>query len=359
MTLRPRQQALLAAAIERYVETAEPVGSATLASDPKFIARFGNVSSATVRNELAELEEIGLLAHPHTSAGRVPTDAGYRYYVNEVLHPRPVRPDERAHIRAGIAAPPASVEDALREATAALAKLTGYPAVASLPPTRSDRMRHVQINPVPPHRLILILVTAAGRIEHRIFEVEHDVPASRLTTVVNFLNEQLGGRPLATLRTLRFEDVAHGLHDAETLALARRAWDLVRQSVHDLGDDLIVVQGLITLLNEPEFSDIEQARAAMRLFENTDVMSDLLRAPQELEVRSADQAMRYAVVIGHEHQVENPAVERFSLVGIAYGAGGEVLGSVGVMGPTRMKYAEAISLLPALAARLQVCLEAL
>jgi len=360
MTLRPRQQALLAAAIERYVESAEPVGSTALASDARVTARFGQVSSATIRNELAELEEIGLLAHPHTSAGRVPTDAGYRYYVNEILRPRPVKAAERARINSGIAAPPSSVEDALREATAALAKLTGYPAVASLPPARSDRMRHLQINPVPPHRLILILVTASGRIEHRIFDVEHDVPASRLTTVVNFLNEQLGGRPLATLRTLRFEDVAEGLHDAETLALARRAWDLVRQSVNDLSDDLIVVQGLITLFNEPEFSDIQQARAAMRLFDDAPAMSDLLRAAQASQFPASGQPVQYAVVIGQEHpKGDNPTIERFSLVGIAYGTGGEVLGTVGVMGPTRMKYADAVSLMPALAARLQVCLETL
>jgi len=359
MKLEPRQRALLAAVIERYVENAEPVGSASLVADPRFRAQFGQMSSATVRNELAELEAAGLLAHPHTSAGRVPTDAGYRLYVNEMLQPRRMKPSERAHINAQVAPPISSVEDALREATTTLVKLMGYPALASLPNTRSDTMRHLQINPLPPHRLILVLVTSAGRIEHRLFEVEEEVPAARLTTVVNFLNEKLSGRSLAALRTLQFEDVAAGLHDAPTVALAKRAWALVSQSLSDLSDDGIIVQGLTTLLNEPEFADIHQARAAMRMLEDSGTMSDLLRDSIILPVRVSDGDLSrpYAIVIGKELPHVNPALERLSFVGVAYGAGGEMLGTVGVMGPTRMKYADAITLVPALAARLQVCLE--
>ena len=363
MELRSRQKLILAAVIERYVADAEPVGSSALAKDAKFAAQVGPLSSATIRNELAELEELGLLRHPHTSAGRVPTDAGYRIYVDEMLRPRPLPPAERAQLDAWISSSPASLEDALREATLALARLTGYPAVASLPAARRDTMRQVQINPLPSspggtRRLILVLVTSAGRVEHRLFEVESNVPMSRLNTVVNFLNEQLGGRSLGAVRTLQFEAVSAGLHDADTLNLARRAWELVRQSVADVGDEKIVVQGLITLLNEPEFSDIGQARSAMQLFDNQDVMSDLLRASVPSDVFALPTTS--TVVIGHELPYANhPAIERFSLVGVAYGAGGEVLGTVGVMGPTRMKYADAVSIMPALAARLRLCLETL
>jgi heat-inducible transcriptional repressor len=367
MQLLPRQKALLAAVIERYVENAEPVGSGVLTRDAHFTSQFGTVSSATIRNELAELENLGLLTQPHTSAGRVPTDAGYRFYVNEMLRPRPLKQVERAQIRSQISTPAASVEDALREATAALARLTGYPAVATLPNANRDTMRHVQINPLPPQRLILIMVTAAGRIEHRLFDVETDVPISRVNTVVNFLNEQLGGRALAQLRTLNFEDVAGGLHEEATLQLARRAWEQLRASVADLGDERIVVQGVITLLDEPEFSDIAHARAAMRLFEDGVALGDLLRANMdwndEMRGQSTLAPTSQTIVIGREHAqrhaMENPAVERFSFVGIAYGTGGELLGTVGVMGPTRMKYADAVSLMPALAARLQASLESI
>jgi heat-inducible transcriptional repressor len=358
MQLRSRQKLILAAVIERYVAGAEPVGSAALAKDEQFAAQCGQLSSATIRNELAELEELGLLRHPHTSSGRVPTDAGYRLYVNEMLKPRPLPPKEKARLEAWISAPPASLEDALREATSALAKLTGYPAIASLPAARSDTMRQVQINPVPPCRLILVLVTSAGRIDHRLFEVESDMPVGRLNTVVNFLNEQLGGRSLGSIRALKFEAVSAGLHDVETLNLARRAWDLVRQSVADAGDEKIVVQGLITLLNEPEFSDIHQARAAMQLFDDQEAMSDLLRSSVPSD--STATPTTGTVVIGHElPYAHHPAIERFSLVGVAYGTAGEVLGTVGVMGPTRMKYADAVSIMPALAARLRLCLETL
>jgi heat-inducible transcriptional repressor len=176
-----------------------------------------------------------------------------------------------------------------------------------------------------------------------------------LATVVNFFNQQLSGLSLSALRALQFEQISSGLHGAEVHALARRALEFVQQSALDLGDERVVVQGLITLLDEPEFSEISQARQAMRLFEDSTTLNDLLRAP--LENASLEQ---YAIVIGREHGViDNATAQRFSLVGIAYGVGGEVLGTVGVMGPTRMNYTDAVSLVPALAARLQSSLETL
>jgi heat-inducible transcriptional repressor len=355
-----RQRAILAAVIERYVETAEPVGSTALASDVSLSNAFGKTSSATIRNDLAALEDAGLLAHPHTSAGRIPTDAGYRVYINEMLRPRPVRAGERARIKAQISTPAASMEDALEDATQVLAQLTGYPALASLPAVTRDTMRQVQLNPLPPHRLILVLVTAAGRVEHRMLEVEADVPAARLNTVVNFLNHQFSGRNLADLRALHWEDVSTNLHDAAVLQLAQRAWVSVKNAVGEIADEQIVVQGLLTLLDEPEFSEIERARTAMRLLQDAGTLNALLRATTE-----AARASGGAVVIGSELRglsfgsAGETGLERFSFVGISYGAGGEVLGTVGVLGPTRMKYADAVSLVPALAGRLRESLETL
>ena len=355
MELRPRQKAILAAVIERYVATAEPVGSSALAADPKLLAGCGALSSATIRNELAELENQGLLAHPHTSAGRIPTDAGYRIYVNEMLRPRPIRAAEQRQLET-VAPPLSSVEDTLREATAILARLTGYPAVASLPHAQRDTVRALQLNAVAAQRLILVLVTAAGRIEHRLFDVDDQIPASRLQTVVNFLNEQLGNRPLGTVRNLDFETVSRGLHDEATLRLARKTWELVRQSVADIADDGIVVQGLITLLDEPEFTEIGSARAAMRLFEDETALGGLLRTAEGLP---RDLPTSQTIRIGRElPPTSNPAAQWFSFVGIAYGSGGEAMGALGVLGPARMRYADAISLVPALAARLQITLEA-
>ncbi len=375
MKLSERQKTLLSVVIERYVQDAEPVGSAVLSNDASFRALFGSVSSATIRNELADLEEMGLLAQPHTSSGRVPTDAGYRFYVNEVLQPRPLRSREKAQIQS-MPTPSSSVEDALREATALLAQMTGYPAVATLPSASLDTMRQVQISPVPPHRLLLVLLTQSGRVENRLFEVGVDElsgNAARITSVANFLNEQLRGRTLSQVRALSFEDVSAGLHDAGTITLAKRAWEHARASVGDLHDERLVVQGVVTLLDEPEFSEIEHARAALRLFDNASGLCELLSANMSASQfqhsdgskpeRKNEKRGTQTIVIGREHgqvlELSVPSVERLSFVGIAYGAGGEVLGTVGVLGPTRMKYADAVSLVPALGARLQRSLESL
>ena len=357
MELKARQKAILAAVIEKYVASAEPVGSGAVAGDALLGARFGALSPATVRNELAQLEELGLLGQPHTSAGRVPTDAGYRFYVNEMLRPREISRAEQTQLE--VVAPPASsVEDALREAVAVLAKLSGYPAVASLPSAIRDNVRMLQLNPVPPRRLVLVLVTAQGRIEHRLFEIGDEVSSTRLETVVRFLNDNLSGQALSRARVLDFESVCGGLHDAPTIELARRAWDMVRDSVADISDEKIVMQGLIPLLDEPEFAHISSARAAMRLLEDENALGDLLRFAHENSLETPRAMPFHAVRIGQEMPVgEHAAARWFSFVGVSYGVGNEILGSVGVLGPARMRYNDAVSLVPALVARLQLTLE--
>ena len=351
--MKSRQKAILAAVIEKYVATAEPVGSGAIASDAALLAQFGALSPATVRNELAFLEGEGLLHQPHTSAGRVPTDAGYRFYVAEMIRPRRISRAEKSQLQV-VAPPAASVEDAMQQAMIVLAKLTGYPAVASLPSALRDNVRMLQLNPVPPRRLVLVLVTGAGRIEHRLFEIDDEVAPATLGTVVQFLNENLGDKSLADARGLDFESVSGGLHDAATIELARRAWEVVRDSMSDIADDKIVVQGLVTLLDEPEFAEIGSARAAMKLIDGGAGLGELLRAAQELPL---DWPAARGVRIGAEATLFETPHRALSFVGLSYGVAGQNLGAFGVLGPARMRYADALAIVPALAARLQMTLD--
>lgn len=362
MQLTERQRALLATVVERYVETAEAVGSAALAADTRLARRFGALSSATIRNDLAALEAAGLLAHLHTSAGRVPSHAGYRFYINEMMRPRQVRAAERARIDAAIDLPALSVEDILQQTTALLAQLTGYPAVASLPLAQRDAMRHVQINQIPPHRLILVLVTVAGRIEHRFLEIDGKANEASLKTVVDFLNQHLGGLSLLQLRTTTWEHLApeatRGLHGDGVLELTRAAWDAVHKAVAELDDERVVVQGMAALFDEPEFAEIENARAVLRIFDDDLQMGGLLR--QAMEAPDEKPLSMQSIVIGGEWtDASHQALQHLSFVGIRYGAENQVLGTVGVVGPTRMKYGEASALVLALAQRLQESLQSL
>ena len=352
--MKSRQKAILAAVIEKYVATAEPVGSGAIAGDAALLAQFGALSPATVRNELAFLESEGLLHQPHTSAGRVPTDAGYRFYVSEMIRPRRISRAEQSQLQV-VAPPAASVEDAMQQAMLVLARLTGYPAVASLPSALSDNVRMLQLNPMPPRRLVLVLVTGAGRIEHRLFEIDDEVAPAQLNVVVQFLNETLGDKSLADVRGLDFESVSGGLHDATAIGLARRAWEMVRDSVADIADDKIVVQGLVTLLDEPEFAEIGPARAAMKLLDGGAGLSELLRSAQQLPL---DWPVARGVRIGADMTLfEAPGARALSFVGVSYGMDGETLGAFGVLGPARMRYADALAIVPALAARLQMTLK--
>ena len=354
--MKSRQKAILAAVIEKYVASAEPVGSGAIAADAMLLAQFGALSPATVRSELAWLEGEGFLQQPHTSAGRTPTDAGYRFYVSEMIQPRRISRAEQTQLEV-VAPPAASVEDAMQEAMIVLARLTGYPAVASLPSSARDNVRMLQLSPMPPRRLVLVLVTQAGRIEHRVFEIDDDVAPQTLHTVVQFLNENIGGQSLAGARGLDFESVSGGLHDAATIHLARRAWEMVRDSVSDIADEKIVVQGVITLLDEPEFSEISQARAAMRLLDGGTSLSELLRQAQQI---APDSPAGSGVRIGAEMSdlaTDYPNARVLSFVGISYGVGQETLGALGVLGPARMRYGDALTIVPALAARLRITLE--
>lgn len=356
MQLTDRQRALLAAVVERYVETAEAVGSTALAADSRLARRFGALSSATIRNDLKRLESEGLLAHLHTSAGRVPTHAGYRFYINEMMKPRPVRAAEHARIDAAIDFPALSVEDLLQQTTALLVQLTGYPAVASLPAAKRDAMRHVQLNHIPPHRMILMLVTVAGRIEHRFFEVDGKVNEASLRSVVNFLNQQLAGCSLLQLRASSWEQLdpaaTRGLHGSETLELARSAWDAVHKAVAELKDEGVVVQGMAALFDEPEFTEMKNARGVLQLFDDNLQMGGLLRQAMEAE-SDAPLTMQSIVIGGEWLDCSHQAMQHLSFVGIRYGADNQVLGTVGVVGPTRMKYGESSALVSALARRLQ------
>ena len=154
-----------------------------------------------------------------------------------------------------------------------------------------------------------------------------------------------------------FESVSGGLHDAATIGLARRAWEMVRDSVADIADEKIVVQGLITLLDEPEFSEINQARAAMRLLDGGTSLAELLKSAQQL---APDSPASSGVKIGAEMSelaANYPNARVLSFVGVSYGVAGETLGALGVLGPARMRYGDALTIVPALAARLQKTLE--
>jgi heat-inducible transcriptional repressor len=310
---------LLAKVVDGYNATSQPVGSKALAADPD--VRFG---PSTIRNELAVLEELGLLAHPHTSAGRVPTDAGYRYFVDRLL---PARREGRADLHLSLVR--REVDEAMRVTTETLSQVTNLLAIVSAPPIATTTIRHVEVLALQPQVLMVVIITSTGGVSKRVFAFDAPVDPGLADWAAVYLNEQLVGMGLgARMLHSRLEDPS--LPPTERAFLTRLAPAFTELA--ETAEDTLYVDGAARLLSEYRFQDVSQLNAVMEMLERRvtllSVLSDAL-TERDLYVR-----------IGHENAA--PALRGLSLVAANYGLARRNLGTVSVIGPTRMDYAVAI-----------------
>jgi heat-inducible transcriptional repressor len=316
--LSPRQELLLRKLVDEFSSTGQPVGSKALAADPEVGA-----GPSTVRNELAVLEEHGFLAHPHTSAGRVPTDAGYRYYVDQLL-PVPIAPSE---LRLQLVR--REVDEAMRQTTTALSQVTNLLAIVSAPPIATTTIRHVEVLVLQPQVLMVVIITSTGGVSKRVFTLEHAVDPGLADWAAAYLNEQLVGMGLGA-RMLHSKLDDPSLHPTERAFIAGLAPAFTQLA--DTAESTLYVDGAARLLSEHRFQDLSQLN---------DLLEALERRVSLLGVLSAALEERGIYVrIGAENQM--PALQSLSLVAANYGLPMRNLGTVSVIGPTRMDYSHAI-----------------
>ena len=315
--LTPRQELLLTKVIDGFAAAGQPVGSKALAADPEISA-----GPSTIRNELAVLEELGLLAHPHTSAGRAPTDAGYRYYVDRLL-PGPARADMTLQLARR------EVDEALRLTSETLAQVTDLMSIVSAPPIETTTIRHVEVLLLQPQVLMVVIITSTGGVSKRVFTYERPVDAGLADWSASYLNEALVGKGLGA-RTLRSR-----LTDPTLPSTERSFLEGLAPAFTDLAataGDSLYVEGTARLLAEHRFQDVSQLNELLELLERRVSMLGVLSA-------ALDQRELY-VRIGGENDA--PALRGLSLVAANYGLPQRNLGTVSVIGPTHMDYATAI-----------------
>lgn len=317
--LTPRQELLLAKVVDGFAAAGVPVGSKALAADPGV-----DCGPSTIRNELAVLEELGLLAHPHTSAGRVPTDAGYRYYVDRLLPER--RPQPPA---LGLGPVRREIDEAMRMTTETLSQVTNLLAIVSAPPIHTTTIRHVEVLALQPQVLMVVIITSTGGVSKRVFTFDAPVDPGLADWAASYLNEQLVGTGLGarTLRS-RLADPALGTTESAFVQTLAPAFTELAETA----DDTLYVDGAARLVSELRFQDLSQLNALMEMLERRVTMLGVVT--QALDERGA------YVRIGHENQA--PALQTLSLVGANYGLPSRNLGTVSVIGPTRMDYGSAI-----------------
>ena len=325
--LEPRSQAILRAVIEEYIATAAPVGSQTL------IERHGlEVSSATVRNVMAELEAAGYLSHPHTSAGRVPTDAGYRLYVESIAPSVSLEPVEMLMIRHQFGQVEFASEQWFRLAAATLAGATHSAGLATPAKPRACRVRRVDLVVSSTRTASLVVVLAEGPVKQALLPLEEPVGREEVESIVRLLNDQLAGgswrQVSARLDGLRERpDVPRlAVRAAERVERITREFDAA--AVEDVFSD-----GLLNVMEEPEFAHSEKLRRVFGLLQDREYVGNLVR-----RVAGRDDVQ---VLIGTENEPRE--LRDVSLVLAAYGRRGRAMGVVGVLGPTRMAYPHAIS----------------
>jgi heat-inducible transcriptional repressor len=319
--LSNRQREILRLVVEEYVATSQPVGSRYLVEHSGL-----RVSPSTVRAALADLERLGLLTHPHTSAGRMPTESGYRYYASEVLQRPESRDSERFALDPGTVR--TEIEAALRATTEMLAGATRLLALVSAPPLETTTVRHVEVLLLQPHVVMCVVITATGDVSKRQFSFDRPVDPGLVDWAAQYLNEQLSGLQLGTtgLRR-RFED--EGLGPVERAFL-----DALKPTFTDLlGSDeqRVFVGGAATLLADARREEREAAQQLLEALERRAALLEIIG--EALDPR------RPFVRVGDELE---PALHDASLVGASYGLATRSLGAVSLLGPVRMDYEKAI-----------------
>ena len=317
--LSPRQELILRKVVEGYLQAGQPVGSKWLAADVD--VEWG---ASTVRNELAVLEEQGLLAHPHTSAGRVPTETGYRYFVDRLL--RDV-PDKGSPLPLSLVR--SELDEAMRSTTEALSQVTNLMAIVSAPPIETSTIKHVEVLVLQPQVVMVVVITSTGGVTKRLFTFDEPVDLGLADWAAAFLNERLTGMGLGA-RMLVGRLTEPELSPAEQEFLHRLAAAFTELA--DTAEETLYVEGAARLLSEHRFDEVSQLNQLMELLERRvtllGVLQEVLAEP-DVYVR-----------IGRENA--SPALRSLAVVASSYGLARRSLGTVSVIGPMRMDYATAI-----------------
>lgn len=319
MTLDRRKRKILESVIKDYVETAEPVGSRAI------VRRHAlNVSAATVRNEMADLEEMGYLEQPHTSAGRIPSQKGFRYYVDCMMQSEVLSDEELDLLQKYLQEQAQEWQQVFYSVGQFLSQVTNYASFVILPPVKISQFQYLQLLPIDSGQALVLLVTDVGIIMHRRIDIPEDIQPEDLQAISNLFNRALRGRRLEDIYRSDLQLLREELKDRRRVI--DRTLDTVEALLSQTGEEKVFISGALNILREPEFKDLEKIRRILMIFEEDELFKDVI--PQEVS-NTVD------ICIGRENESEE--MQEMSVVFAGYHTGRE-MGRVGVIGPVRMEY---------------------
>lgn len=337
MEMDSRKEKILEAVVLDYIETAEPVGSRTISKKYDL-----GVSSATIRNEMADLEEMGLIEQPHTSAGRIPSEAGYRYYVDYLMHKSDIQEEAKQLITTTIHNKREQVGEVLRDSMKLLADVTNCTTVMMLDDKRGTTLKLLQLLPVEPGKALMVIIMEDDKIENRFLDIPESMTKEDLELVSMMINQNLRGLKVDDWQRNILENIFQNLtHQRQVVDCALEMLSSILGFQNT--DNKIYLGGGLNMLSQPEFKDVAKVKNLLESLEQQEVLAQLMEAD--------DNETGITVKIGAETGLDQ--VKDCSVIVANYKVKGETVGKVGLIGPTRMDYATAISMLNTMALTLE------
>jgi heat-inducible transcriptional repressor len=324
--LNERKMQILKTLIDDYVQTAQPVGSRTISKKYEL-----GLSSATIRNEMADLEEMGYISQPHTSAGRVPSDKGYRFYVDHLMQAHTLAIEEIQQIRSAMESKMNEINALVSRASNIISMVTGYTAIATSPNLNKVMLKTVQIVPVDDKKALVVVVSSGGIVNNKVVRLNSETSPDILLRLSNYLHDKLNGLVIENIQLPEVEDIVLETGVASETAIS--VLEGLSQCMHGIEQSELIMKGTMNLLNHPEFSDLLKVREVLELFNDQDVIKAMMK--------SAMKNHDLNVQIGKENEVET--MHDCSLVTAAYRLRNTDVGAFGIIGPTRMSYAKVVS----------------
>lgn len=325
--LTDRQLLILQILIDEYIRNAEPLGSRSISKREDI-----TFSSATIRNELADLEEMGFIEKTHISSGRIPSERGYRFYVDHLLSPVRLANTDLQKIHSLFKNRMSELESLIEHSAKMLSDITKYTSIILGPEVYETKLRHLQIVPISNGTAVLILITDTGHVEKYTVDIPVEMDASELEKTVNILNDRLKGVPFSQLKR-KLVDEVEGLL-SNNLSNYEKILDFLVHLFQTEKSDRVYYGGKTNILNQPEFQDVEKVKALYSAIEEYDLVHQLLHQDDPVGIK---------VKIGGENLIQE--MKNCSLITASYSIGGQHMGTLAILGPTRMEYTRVIGLL--------------
>lgn len=337
--LDERKRKILQAIVDDYITTAEPVGSRTIARKHGM-----GISPATIRNEMADLEILGYLEQPHTSAGRIPSPRGYRFYVDCLLSMPKISDNDIALITNWYEAKVRNIEEVFQETAKIISRMTHSVSMVLAPQMASSSFKYLQFLPLDDHRAIVVVVSDAGSLENKVIDIPAGTSWQDLQEIAQSINGRLVGLSFNEIKASLLREVKQDI--LANPALFEAALTILRQSLVTEKNERVYLGGTTQLFNQPEFRDVDKIKGLLTMLEEEKLLFDILH------MKGGDGVV---VTIGHENKYSG--IQDCSMVQATYRVDGQEIGTLAVLGPTRMEYGKIIAVLEFMHSHLGVILK--